>query len=266
RIEALPGGPEWVAVMHGPLMLAARTGDEAVDGLIADDGRGSHIAPGPYLPLDGAPMLVGERDTLAAHVVQVEGEPLVFTAAALVRPGEFRQLRLEPLSRVHDARYMAYWRTATPAQYPAVLAAIEASERERQALEARTLDQVQPGEQQPEIEHGYAGHESGSGQLLGRRWRDAAGWFGYRLAPRPSAGTQPQALMLVLFGGDWNVAMDVQVEGEVLESIVFDGGGRDDFETRMIALPPALAQQAATRGLQLRFVARDGRRTPRLFE
>ena len=266
RVEGLPDGSDWVALMHGPLMLAARTGEEELEGLVADDGRGSHIAPGPYLPLDGAPMLVGERDSLAAHIEPVPGAALAFTAAALIRPGTFRQLRLEPFFRVHDARYMAYWRTATPAQYPAVLAAIEASERERQALEARTLDQVQPGEQQPEIEHGYAGHESGSGQLLGRRWRDAAGWFGYRLAPRPSAGTQPQALMLVLFGGDWNVAMDVQVEGEVLESIVFDGGGRDDFETRMIALPPALAQQAATRGLQLRFVARDGRRTPRLFE
>ncbi len=266
RIEGLPDGSDWVAVMHGPLMLAARTGEESIEGLIADDGRGSHIAPGPYLPLDGAPMLVGERAALASHIQPVAGEPLTFTAAALIRPHGFRQLRLEPLARVHDARYMAYWRTATPANYPAVVAAIEATERERQALEARTLDQVQPGEQQPEIEHGYAGEESGTGQLLGRRWRDAAGWFGYRLAPRPSATGHPQALMLVMFGGDWNVAMDVQVEGEVLDTIVFDGGGRDDFETRIIALPLALAERAVAQGLQLRFVARDGRRTPRLFE
>src|SRR5690606_36588412 len=266
RIEALPGGPEWVAVMHGPLMLAARTGDEAVDGLIADDGRGSHIAPGPYLPLDGAPMLVGERDTLAAHVVQVEGEPLVFTAAALVRPGEFRQLRLEPLSRVHDARYMAYWRTATPAQYPAVLAAIEATERERQALDARTLDQVQPGEQQPEVDHQYEGRDSATGSLLGRAWRDASGSFSYRLQARRGMATgSPLLLQLVLFGGDWNVSTDVEVEGRMLATIDTLKPGPDDMDTRQIALPAELASAALSRGIRVRFVARDGQRTPRLF-
>src|SRR5690606_4042749 len=253
--------------MHGPLLLAARTGEEDLDGLVADDGRGSHIAPGPYLPMDGAPMLVGARDALASHVRPVPGAPpLTFEADALLRPASARGLRLEPFFRIHDARYVCYWRTTTEAGYPAVLAAFEAAERERQALEARTLDRVQPGEQQPEVEHGYAGQESGTGQLLGRRWRDAGGWFGYRLAPRPSATGRPQALMLVMFGGDWNVAMDVEADGEVLDTIVFDGGGRDDFETRIIALPLALAERAVAQGLQLRFVARDGRRTPRLFE
>src|SRR5690606_6636033 len=116
------------------------TGEGELDGLIADDGRGSHIAPGPYLSLDQAPMLVGGRHALAAGIVPVPGEPLVFSAAALLQPAGFRQLRLEPLHRIHDARYMAYWRTATAAAYPAVVAAIEAAERQRQALEARTLD------------------------------------------------------------------------------------------------------------------------------
>ncbi|WP_202842850.1 glycoside hydrolase family 127 protein [Luteimonas saliphila] len=265
RIEDLPDGSDWVALMHGPLMLAARTGVEDLDGLIADDGRGSHIAPGPYQPLDRAPMLVGERDTLAARIEPVEGEPLAFTAGALIRPGEFARLRLEPLSRVHDARYMAYWRTATAAEYPAVLAAIEAEERERQALEARTLDQVQPGEQQPEVEHGYAGEDSVTGLLLGRRWRDAGGWFEYRLTARRYTGDTPLTLQLTLLGSEWNVAMDVRVDGRTLETIVFDGKGADDLGARDIALPPALARAARGDGIRVRFVAHDGRRTPRLF-
>jgi DUF1680 family protein len=266
RVEGLPDGSDWVAVMHGPLMLAARTGEESLDGLVADDGRGSHIAPGPYLPLDRAPMLVGERDMLASHVVPVAGEPLVFTAAALIRPDEFRQLRLEPLSRVHDARYMAYWRTATPSAYPAVVAEIEAAEREREALDARTLDQVQPGEQQPEVEHGYEGRDSATGSLMGRAWRDAAGWFGYRLQARrevPAATTM--SLQLELFGGDWNVAMDVEADGRVLARIETTGAGVDEFGLREIALPAELASAARLDGIRVRFLARDGRRTPRLF-
>ena len=265
-LQALPGDPDWVAAMHGPLMLAARTGEEALDGLVADAGRGSHIAPGPYLPLDGAPMLVGERDALAAGIVPVPGQPLVFDASALVRPGESGRLRLEPLHHIHDARYMAYWRTATPADYPAVLAATAAAERERQALDARTLDQVQPGEQQPEVDHAYQGRDSATGQLLGRTWRDAGTQFSYHLsaAGRAAAGT-PLALQLTLFEGDWQVAMDVQAEGRRLATIVLDGTGRDDFADREIALPPDLAARALETGIRVGFVARDGRRTPRLF-
>ena len=266
RIEGLPDGSDWVAVMHGPLMLAARTGGEAIEGLLADDGRGSHIAPGPYLPLDGAPMLVGERARLADDIRPVPGEPLAFTASALIRPGAFRELRLEPFYRVHDTRYMAYWRTATAAEYPAVVAAMEAAERERQALEARTLDQVQPGEQQPEVDHGYDGRESATGALMGRPWRDAGAWFGYRLrARRGVAADAPLALALELFGGDWNVAMDVEVEGRVLTTVEMSGAGTDEFGTRHIALPPDLAARARRDGIAIRFVARNGRRTPRLF-
>ncbi|WP_298577967.1 glycoside hydrolase family 127 protein [uncultured Luteimonas sp.] len=266
RLEALPDGSDWVAVMHGPLMLAARTGEDGLDGLVADDGRGSHIAPGPYLPLDEAPMLVGDRARLADHIRPVPGEPLAFTASALVRPETFRELRLEPFFRVHDARYMAYWRTATPAEYPAVVAAVEAAERERQALEARTLDQVRPGEQQPEVDHAYTGRESNTGSLMGRAWRDAGGWFGYRLrARRDVAADAPLALALELFGGDWNVAMDVVVEGQVLSTVEISGAGTDEFGVRQIVLPPDLSALARGDGIEVRFVARDGRRTPRLF-
>ncbi len=265
RVEGLPDDSDWVAVMHGPLMLAARTGTEDLDGLVADAGRGSHIAPGPYQPLDGAPMLVGERDALAAGIVPVPGASLVFDASTLVRPEGFRSLRLEPLHRAHDARYMAYWRTTTPAQYPAVVAAIETAERERQALDARTLDQVQPGEQQPEVDHGYRGRDSATGSFLGRHWRDAGNRFSYRLsARRPVADGTPLSLQLVLFGGEWQAGMDVKVEGRTLATVMMDGKGTDDFLVHEFAVPPELAA-AARDGVRVEFVARDGRRTPRLF-
>lgn len=266
RIEGLPDGSDWVAVMHGPLMLGARTGTEDLEGLVADDGRGSHIAPGHYLPLDQAPMLVGDRDALAAGIVPVPGEPLVFSAAALLQPAGFRQLRLEPLHGIHDARYMAYWRTATAAEYPAVLAAIEAAERQRQALEARTLDQVQPGEQQPEVDHAYRGQDSRTGSMLGRSWRDAGGRFSYHLrARRDVAPGTPLALQLTVFGGEWQAGMDVQVDGHVVGRIVLDGSGADDLLVEEIALPAEAAAALRGDGARVTFVAHPDRRTPRLF-
>ena len=146
-------------------------------------------------------------------------------------------------------------------------AAIEAAERERQALDARTLDRVQPGEQQPEVEHGYRGRDSATGMHLGRHWRDAGDAFAYRLSVPPGrGGDTPLALQLTLFGGEWQAAMDVQVDGATLATVLLDGSGVDDFIERQVALPPALAEAAREDGIEVRFVARDGRRTPRLID
>jgi DUF1680 family protein len=266
RIEHLPDGSDWVAVMHGPLMLGARTGSEDLQGLLADEGRGSHIAPGPYLALDQAPMLVGEHQSLAAGITPVAGQPLLFRADPLLRPAQATGLVLEPLYRIHDARYMAYWRTTTPDRYPQVLAAIAAAEAQRQALEARTLDQVQPGEQQPEVEHDYQGRDSATGSLLGQAWRDAGEFFSYHLrARRPVQDGFALALQVTVFGGQWQAAMEVQVDGQAVGSIVLDGSGADDLVTREFVLPAPLSRLLANDGARIRFNAHPDRRTPQVF-
>ena len=58
RIEQLPNVPEYVAFMHGPILLAAKTGTEDLAGLLADDGRWGQTASGRKLPLDKAPIIV----------------------------------------------------------------------------------------------------------------------------------------------------------------------------------------------------------------
>ncbi|HEU0306819.1 MAG TPA: beta-L-arabinofuranosidase domain-containing protein, partial [Lysobacter sp.] len=267
RAEGLPDGSDYVALMHGPIVLAARTGTEDLDGLIANDGRGSHVAPGPLLPLDRAPILVGDRDALVAQVRPVPGRPLTFDAGGLIRPAAFESLRLEPLFRVHDARYVVYWRTATASAYPALVRRIEADERERQALEARTLDQVAPGEQQPEVEHQYQGEDSNTGVRMGRHWRDTGRWISYRLKARD--GTDPAIaveLLLAFHGGDHNEGFDLLVDGRRLQTIRLQGDANDTFVERRIALPRDLAHAAVRRGITVKLVAVPGRRTSGLFD
>jgi DUF1680 family protein len=111
RVERLPDGSDYVAVMHGPIVLAAKTGTEDLTGMIADDGRHSHIASGPEQELSGAPMLVGDVAAVAAQIKPVEGKALTFTAGGAIQPERYRELELQPLFRTHDARYMVYWRT-----------------------------------------------------------------------------------------------------------------------------------------------------------
>ena len=84
--------------------------------------------------------------------------------------------------------------------------------------------------------------------------------------PPGRGGDTPLALQLTLFGGEWQAAMDVQVDGATLATVLLDGSSVDDFIERQVALPPALAEAAREDGIEVRFVARDGRRTPRLFD
>jgi hypothetical protein len=266
RLEALPDGSDHVAILHGPIVLAAATGSDDLAGLIADDGRGSHIAPGPYLPLDRAPMLVGERGRLAEHVRPVAGQPLAFRLDGAIEPAASRALTLRPLFRTHDARYMLYWRTASREAYPRVLAQLEARERHDRELEARTLDRVVPGEQQPEVEHAFQGDDTRTGLHLGRHYREAGRFLGYRLQTPPSIapGAVPLELQLTFSGGDRSDGVRLLADERELASISLDGRRPDDFVDLVFPLPADLAARARE-GLRVKLVAASGR-TPRLFD
>src|SRR5690606_39711378 len=51
-LENLPDGSNWVAFVDGPIVLAAKTSTEDLDGLFADDSRMGHATHGKYIPLD----------------------------------------------------------------------------------------------------------------------------------------------------------------------------------------------------------------------
>jgi DUF1680 family protein len=116
-IEAMPNVPDYIAILYGPIVLGAKTGTEDLQGLIADDGRWSHIANGKLLPLDTAPMLVGRLSEIAQKVTPIEGESLHFKGNKLIEPAKFSDIVLEPFFRIHDARYMMYWHVTKPEDY-----------------------------------------------------------------------------------------------------------------------------------------------------
>jgi len=261
-VERLPDGSDYVAFLRGPIVLAAPTGTEQLDGLIqTQPTRMGHISPGAYLPLDEAPMLVGDPAQIAAQLAPVSGQPLTFSASEVIRPDKFRDLKLVPFNRLHDARYMMYWRTVSAAEYPAVKAELEASERARLELEANTLDQVSPGEQQPEVEHGLRAERSGVGQLNGRRWRDAIGWFEYRL--QAPAG-QPAALRVTYAADEKGRQFSILVNGHPLAEVNSTGGKRDRFLDVTYPLPAGAADAAGA--VIVRFEAKAGSRTASVFD
>jgi len=265
RLERLPDGSDYAAIMHGPILLAARTGTEGLTGLIADGSRMGHAAPGPFEPLDGAPMLVGDFDKMAAQIEPVAGKPLHFTAASLIRPNSFDAVELEPFFRVHDARYMMYWRIASPDQYDHVVAGLHASEAARLALESRTVDLVRPGEQQPEVEHNFTAGDSSSGSQFGRSYRTAKDWFGYEL----NAHREPAlALQLTHWGNAWSAeAFTVAVNGTIIGSVAVPGNEGERFVTNTVTIPAELLRNAAGGRMKVSFHAAKGSpHVPSLYE
>lgn len=262
RLERLPDDSDYAALCYGPIVLGAPVPGET-PGLVAGPGRMEHIASGKYLPLNEAPMLVGSEEAVLAGVRRVSDAELRFTAAEVLRPESFASLELVPFASLHDTRYMVYWRIAKPDRYEAIVAETAAAETERLALEARTIDQVMPGEQQPEVEHAFQGEHTATGEHLGRRWRDAGSWFGYQLKTPESDSAE---LIVTYDGGDENRRFSILINGQSLVEEHLTGGKPDRFVTVHYAIPQALLDAARVDGaLELRFVADQQSRTARVF-
>jgi hypothetical protein len=242
--------------------LAAKTGTENVEGLVADDERWAHRAPGPYLPMDRAPMLVGNMAELPSHIQPVAGKPLTFTANALIRPESARDIVLIPFFRVHDSRYMLYWRTTKPEAYADVVAALKASEQAQLELDARTVDYVAPGEQQPEVDHGFAAEGSNSGMSLGRHWRDASGWFSYQM--RAVADT-PLELIVTYHRQDHRREFEIFVNNQLLATVNSGNDHRDQFMDVAYPVPAMLIAAAPDGKLTVKFVAKAKSRTASIY-
>jgi len=255
-IERLPDGSDYVAILHGPIVLGAKTAPEQMNGLIAGEGRWAHVSPGPYLPLDGAPMLVGDVRTLADHVHPMEGRPLTFKAADIIRPVQARDVELVPFFRVHDSRYMIYWRAVAPDEYSRVTARMEAEEKVRMALEARTLDRVTPGAQQPEIDHNVRGEGSTIGASNGRTWRDTTGWFSYDL--RAAAARGSLELLVTYSAGERGPQFDIAVNDHAIASVALDGRHPDRFSDLSYMIPAEVVAAASSGVFTIKFAAKPG--------
>ncbi|MGA7162078.1 MAG: glycoside hydrolase family 127 protein [Bacteroidota bacterium] len=219
RIEHLPNVPEYIAFMHGPILLAAKTGTEDLAGLLADDGRWGQTASGRRLPVDKAPMFV-ENDLagMPQKLVPVTGRPLTFTVPDLKMINPLNVV-LEPFFRIHDARYMMYWMALTSTQYQSRLDSLTAVEREELALQQRTVDSVAAGEQQPEADHALQSSHSNSGTNEDKFYRDASdgGFFSYVLATK---GETDLSLMVRYWGFEWGGRkFDISIDDEKLVTV-----------------------------------------------
>ena len=214
-IEHLPNIPEYIAIMHGPVLLGAKTGTEDLKGLIADDGRWGQNASGEYLPVDKAPILIDDHiQNIGDNLVPVKDKPLNFTLKVkMVNPAE---LTLEPFYKIHDSRYMMYWLALSNSGYKAYTDSLSNIEKEKLALENSTIDKVATGEQQPETDHVLQLEKSTKGNNLNEFFRESSdgGYFSYDLSTKSETEL---CLMVRYWGAEWgNRKFDISIDDEKL--------------------------------------------------
>jgi DUF1680 family protein len=215
-IEQMPNVSNYIAIMHGPILLGAKTGTEDMKGLVAGDGRWAHIAGGKKLPVDKAPIIIEDNiNTLIKKLKPVAGKPLTFTATAvkMINPSD---VVFEPFYKIHDARYMMYWMELSNAGYRSYLDSIAVIENQKLELQKRTIDFVAPGEQQPEADHFIQKQNSNAGNSMDAFWRDARGdgYFSYQLSTNRETGL---SLLIKYWGAEWgNRKFDIYIDDEKL--------------------------------------------------
>ena len=267
-VKYLPNVPQYIALMHGPVLLAMKTGTEDLAHLIADDSRFGQYASGRKLPINEAPILINDNiDAIADQLQPVAGKPLHFTLETKMVNGQSSMVNeLQPFFELHDARYMIYWLALTPQSYKGYLDDLARQEQERQALEARTVDKVQPGEQQPETDHKMETDRSNVGNTNDTFFRDARDghYFSYLMQ---TAGLTDLSLRLKYWGvGEWKThEFDIFVDDVLVKEVNNTGKYRiSEFKYETYPIPAELLQGKTQ--VRVKFVAKPRKQIGEIYE
>jgi DUF1680 family protein len=227
RIEATPDDPDTIAVLRGPLVLAADLGAGASD-LTAF-----------------APALVG-RDVLA-RFVEVAGAPAHYSVPeGVARPGA---LKFAPFYGMYERRTAVYFRRFTDESWQTQQAAFIADQARQRDLAARSVDVMHLGEMQPERDHKLTSDISYPVSYRGLHGRDArsGGFFEFDLKVRPGV-----ALQATYWGDERPREFEIQIDGQVLARQRLNQDHPGSFFDVVYPVPEAMLRGKST--VRVRFV------------
>lgn len=249
RTEPLPHSDgRIVALMYGPMQLVAHvpTTDEKND---PAHRRYADQLKSPAR-VDATPPVLVAADTtalLASFRPERSAGFGRFRAPGVLRP----DCSLVPIHRVYQEHYAAYFPLHTPAEWAVREAEVRAAEAARAVLDAATIDRVDPGFQQSEVEHRFDSDKSLTGDFRNRKWRDAlpGGWFSYRMAVSPD---KPVALVTEHWGADRGRTHELWIDDH-RTPVTLNPGPRDAFFEAAYAIPPEITR--GRREVTVRFAA-----------
>jgi len=223
RTEAFRDNPHELAILYGPLVLCAEVA--------------------PQKPF---PALVAELGQIISGIKPVEGKPLTFRGS----PAVFRTtgtaadgpVTLVPFYQQYRRPYIVYWDVLSEPQWKARLQEQAAEAARHKALDVRTLDAVQIGQQESEKAHRLQGEKTGAGEFGGRHWRHAngGGWFSFEMKALPD---KPLELLCAYWGSDaGGREFDILVDGTRIATEKLEHNRPDQFYDAVYPIPPDLTK------------------------
>jgi DUF1680 family protein len=247
RLEPAPDDPRRVAILWGPLVLAANLGQEPEPW----EERIGDLAPTP-------PLIVAERP-VADWVKPVPGRPGEFRTEGAF---EGRDVPLVPFYRLHHRVYSAYFDLFTPSEWEKKVAADETARERQRDLERRTVAEVLPGEaDQRAIDLQGEEQTVFVEPISGRRALRSRKWFSLDV---PVDGAQPMALVVTYHSAQPRERrFEILVDGTRLAEETRPGAGTSRFLDVDYPLPAGLV--AGKQRVTVRFQAVPGREIAPVF-
>ncbi|OGV44270.1 MAG: hypothetical protein A2X48_00140 [Lentisphaerae bacterium GWF2_49_21] len=213
-LEALPHSDgRSVALMKGPIVMA---GIVPADPRLKDPAKeryGEHLkARGKTDDLPPVFVATSADEVISCFKSACKGGD-EYSSSNLVRPYD---AKFKLFYQVYEEHYAVYFPLMTPDEWKEREAELRADKEEEARLEAATLDTVEPGFQQSEVEHALDldMENSQPEDFQYRKKREArnGGWFSYEMAVDP---VRPVSLVATYWGGEWHAReFDILVDGE----------------------------------------------------
>jgi uncharacterized protein len=217
RSESANDDPATIALLHGPVVLAADLGP----------------ADKPY---DGpAPALVSSN--VLTGLVREDGGPARFRTAGIAKPAD---LHFAPFFQQRHRRTAVYFKSFDDAGWQREQVAFAAEQARQKDLAARSVDVMELGEMQPERDHQLVAKNSYAVTYRGRHGRDARtfGFFEYKAKVRPG----PLILQATYWGEERNKYFDILIDGQKIATERLEGKHPGEFFTTDYPIPVELTR------------------------
>lgn len=259
--EQLPDQSDYYAFKYGPVVLAATYGTENQQGLLADDSRGGHIAHGPQIPLNEIPVILGNGKEVINHVRPLNTKNLTFSLTGLYPKEKFdKGFQLVPFYKIQEERYILYWPQADQDKIESIQKKKAEEEAETRKLDLITADKIQLGEQQPESDHYFESKDSNTGYMEDRHFRDAKGWFSYRMK---NPGKNAAYLYILYFDANANRALNVEINGKKVSAKKLEGKAGNSPQYILLPIPETEKNKEI---LSVKFYAEEQMQTSKIIE
>lgn len=230
RLEATPGDDSTVAVVRGPMVLAADLGPSSE----------------PWKGVD--PALVGEA--VLTGFQPTTPEKALYVARGVGRPGD---LTFAPFYSQYERRSAVYFKRFTEDAWKTEEAAFLAEQARAKDISARSVDIMHLGEMQPERDHNLTSELSYPVAYRNRNGRDArsGGFFEFDMKLRPG----PLILQATYWGDERKRDFDIFVDNQKIASQHLEADHPGKFFDVEYPLPEALTQGKTK--IRVRFAPRD---------